>query len=100
MIKLTDNGLTDDDLDAIAREDITQIEQWGYAEHSIDTWLVILGEEYGELCNAALSITSMSLAQNPSLSKIVEREALQLATLALKIKVMIAKRAKELRLEV
>ncbi len=31
-----------------------QRRKWGAQTHSIDHWLVILGEEYGEACEAAL----------------------------------------------
>lgn len=39
----------------ILKERQRQDEKFGWPqEHSIDRWLVILGEEFGELCKAAL----------------------------------------------
>lgn len=36
-------------------ERIRQNEKWGVQRHEIGTWLAILGEEFGEVCQAAQS---------------------------------------------
>ena len=33
-----------------------QFKKWGAQNHSVDRWLVILGEEFGEACHAAFNI--------------------------------------------
>ena len=44
---------TTDMLILIAEERRRLADKWGRQIHSIDRWLVILGEEYGEVCRAA-----------------------------------------------
>lgn len=42
-------------LDMVENERRRQDEQWGYARHHHPTvWMTVLGEEYGEACQAAL----------------------------------------------
>jgi len=40
---------------AIQRERKRQDKKWGVQNHEPELWLVILGEEYGEACQAALA---------------------------------------------
>jgi hypothetical protein len=70
-----DKGLCEDALDMIAEEDVSQIEKWGNQKHHIHKWMIILGEEYGELCLAVLGCQL----------KDIIREATHVATVALKI---------------
>jgi hypothetical protein len=42
-------------IDAIKRERKLQDSTWGEQNHDDDMWAVILGEEYGEVCNAILA---------------------------------------------
>jgi hypothetical protein len=41
---------------SILRERERQEAKWGRQDHDPMTWLAILGEEYGELCEAALAL--------------------------------------------
>jgi len=74
---MKDKGLEKMDilLDLISKENIRQIEKWGWQDHDMFKWYTIIGEEFGEIGKAMLE-------QNKS--KIV-KEAIQTATLALKI---------------
>lgn len=38
----------------ILEERKKQFEKWGDQRHNVSFWLVILGEEFGEMCKAAL----------------------------------------------
>jgi len=78
---LKDNGLKNDDFDMIAAEDMAQIEQYGYQAHTPELWQVILTEEVGELSKAILEGNI----------KAAEKEAIQVATVALKMAVMFRK---------
>lgn len=80
-MRLKDEGLSDDALDMIAAEDISQREKWGNQNHSPEKWYVILGEEFGELGKAILECKPRN----------VEKEAIQVATLGLKIAYMMRK---------
>ncbi|UOE58245.1 MazG-like family protein (plasmid) [Cytobacillus oceanisediminis] len=40
---------------AVYKERIRQNSKWGIQRHPIGTWLAILGEEFGEVCQAAQS---------------------------------------------
>jgi len=82
-----DHGLTNDALDMIAAEDISQIEIWGNQMHPTHEWNTILGEEVGELAKAILEddIEAMVI------------EGTQVATLALKIAWMARKAIEAVR---
>jgi NTP pyrophosphatase (non-canonical NTP hydrolase) len=41
---------------AVLEERDRQDAKWGQQDHDILTWIPILGEEYGELCEAALAL--------------------------------------------
>lgn len=57
-----------------------QIEKWGIQEHEVSWWLTFTGEEYGEMCDAA---AEHAFRGGPASD--VVKEAIQTATLALKI---------------
>ena len=57
-----------------------QLRKWGIQTHAPSEWLMFLGEEYGELCQAVLE---HQFADGNKLA--VVEEAIQTATLALKI---------------
>lgn len=82
---LYDLGLTEEALDMVAAEDKRQLEIWGNQARSNHKWLVILGEEFGELCNAILRGSLPDTA----------KEATHVATVALKIAWMARKKQKE-----
>ncbi len=65
--------------DAIFVEHKNQIKKWGIQSHTMDRWNTILSEEVGSLAKAI----------NQSDSQRVYNEAIQVATLSLKIAEMI-----------
>lgn len=67
----------------LVKEDEAQINKWGYQTHSFPEWCSILGEEVGEL-NAAV-LRHIFYEDSP---ESIFREAVQVATLAIKIAVM------------
>ena len=64
----------------IFQEHLDQIDKWGYQDHDINDWLNFTLEELGELAKAI----SEHRYRNGSRKEIV-REAIQVATLSLKI---------------
>lgn len=85
---LTDFGLPESAFDLIRAEDKAQIKKWGEQTHSPAEWMMFLGEEFGELAQAI----SEWWFREGGLEE-VEKEAVQTATLALKI----AEMCRELR---
>ena len=49
-----DLAVIDGILDAIRSERERQHAMWGRQKHKLPTWMLILGEEYGEICNAII----------------------------------------------
>ena len=47
--------LTNDVLIEVGLERVRQDSKWGIQRHPIGVWLAILGEEFGEVCQAAQS---------------------------------------------
>lgn len=86
-MELTDSGLTNEALDLIAAEDVAQREKWGDQTHSIYKWVLILSEEVGELSKAVLESYHSDLCLRD-----IVKEAVQVATVALKIAWMASKR--------
>ena len=84
---LTDDGLTEEALGMIVAEDIAQIEKWGYQEHDIFEWLAIIGLTVGEMNKAILEHEMMQWNHEQRAEKwnAIEKEATQVATLALKM---------------
>lgn len=81
---LRDFGLDDTKFAAIIEaESEAQIEKWGYQQHSLWKWLAFTLEELGELSEA---ISEHSF-RNGSVDNIID-EAIQVATLSIKIAVM------------
>jgi hypothetical protein len=64
-----------DIFDAIHRERQLQDGLWGEQNHPNDMWAVILGEEYGEVCNAVLA--------QPLCSESLRSELVQVAAVAI-----------------
>ncbi len=81
---LKDKGLQEKDFALLVKEDMDQIAKWGLQEHHPFEWLAYLVEEVGELSEAI----SEYLYRNGKPEAIV-KEALQTATLALKVAVMV-----------
>ena len=85
----TDFGLPGKAFDLIKGEDDRQLKKWGEQTHSPAEWLMFLSEEFGELAEAVAEWWF----RDGELED-VEAEAVQVATLALKI----AEMAKQQRL--
>lgn len=78
---MRDHCLQDKHLfDMVMAEHHRQIDKWGIQEHNVSWWLTFLGEEYGETCDAAAEHHFRGGS-----AKNVVKEAIQTATLALKI---------------
>lgn len=80
MKKWIDIGLLGSDIEKVLAEDLKQFNKWGVQQHDPYRWLAILVEEVGELAQAILK----NEFENDITEKI-ENEAIQVATLALKI---------------
>jgi NTP pyrophosphatase (non-canonical NTP hydrolase) len=65
---------------AILKENDRQLWKWGTQKRTPPEWLMYLGEEYGELCEAVAEFE-----YRKGLQKNIVKEAIQTATLALKI---------------
>lgn len=81
--KWTDFGLSDRTLDFIREEDIRQLEKWGEQTHTPAEWLMFMTEESGELAEAIAEWWF----RDGTLED-VQKEAVQVATLAIKIAYM------------
>jgi hypothetical protein len=66
-------------LAAVLDERARQDKKWGVQNHDIFTWLAILGEEYGETCQAVLNTKFEGVTD----LKRVREEAVQTAAVAL-----------------
>lgn len=85
-MKLNDTGLGSEAINMLYDEDARQREKWGDQTHSIYKWITILSEEVGELSKAVLEAYHSDAALRD-----VVKEAVQVATLALKIAWMVQK---------
>lgn len=47
---------TDELLKATKAERLAQLAKWGKQNHDFATWAIVIGEEYGELCQAIWSL--------------------------------------------
>lgn len=88
MKQYTDLGLTDDNwiIKKIITESLAQIHKWGIQTHGGFEWLTYVAEEVGELAQA-ISEHEYRGGSRPT----VVKEAVQVATLALKIAEMFEK---------
>jgi len=62
-------------------ERIRQNKLWGIQRHHIGTWLAILGEEFGEVCQAAQSHLKLVSAKESDANNLYE-ECIHLAAVA------------------
>lgn len=72
-------------LQAVLEERVRQDNQYGVQDHPAEWWLVILGEEYGELCQVALETHFDNGPDKRCLGgvKNLRTEAVQVAAVAL-----------------
>ena len=70
----------------IAQRRYEQFEKWGEQEHTWSEWATILGEEYGELCEA-INETVLNNATKPELGGLdnMVNEVVDVAAVALQI---------------
>ncbi len=71
-------------IELIESENQRQIGKWGIKDHDLPTWMLILNEEVGELNKAVLE-QWVSGGDYREFRRQVRLEAIQVATLALKI---------------
>ena len=76
-------------LNMVERENVAQLEKWGVQDHSAELWYMITAEEFGELAMAMLEDI-----YNPNPQSVV-KEAIQTATLCLKIAEMYQSKYRE-----
>ena len=71
----------------VTNERLAQEEKWGQQDHDDSLWLVILGEEYGEACQASLKrfeTTGNTRSDYPMMSEYHLRlELIQIAAVAI-----------------
>ena len=79
-----DPGIVEEDIDLLIAENEEQIKKWGIQEHSLFEWLAYTTEELGELSQAISEYTYRDGKRGE-----IAREALQVATLALKVALMV-----------
>ena len=70
----------------IAQRRYEQLEKWGEQEHTWSEWATILGEEYGELCEA-INETVLNNATKPELGGLenMVNEVVDVAAVALQM---------------
>lgn len=71
----------------VARERVRQDDKWGRQDHAWEWWLAILGEEYGELCQAILETHFVDNPEHLTKGGInnIRAEAVQVCAVALAI---------------
>lgn len=79
-----DPGIDENDIELLIAESQAQIKKWGIQEHSLFEWLAYTTEELGELSQAISEYTYRN-----GIRIDVACEAIQVATLALKIALMV-----------
>ena len=67
--------------DAIVEERHRQNDKWGIQTHDLPVWMLILGEEYGEACQAVLKLR----AGDPDQLRAFEEEIVQCAAVSVQI---------------
>jgi NTP pyrophosphatase (non-canonical NTP hydrolase) len=74
---------------AVTEESKHQLVKWGVQSHTLDKWNTILNEETGELAKAINDYSVINTEHNKLELKQVYDEAIQVATLSLKIAEMV-----------
>jgi hypothetical protein len=74
---------TNEVLQSVLNERKRQDSKWGVQDHSLDRWVTILGEEFGELCEAVLETGfSFSSKSSEEMLRNIKSEAIQVAAVA------------------
>ena len=68
----------------VTEERIRQRKKWGLQEHDMPTWMTILGEEYGKLCQSVL-FNRFDGAKDDLPGEAMYKEATQVGAVALAI---------------
>lgn len=66
-------------LESVLQERIRQDVKWGEQNHDLFTWTTILGEEFGEFCQAALHLKFGGKAAQGLREEAVQQAAVALA---------------------
>lgn len=66
---------------AVFNERVQQEQKWGKHRHRWGDWVAILGEEYGEVCEAAVTLTFMGEGADADLRHLYH-ELVQVAAVA------------------
>lgn len=83
---MRDLGITFKEEDAVEAENLRQVTKWGYQDVAPQEWMCFLVEEVGELAQAVNKVYSDGPDRSPDFTKeSIYKEAIQVATLALKI---------------
>jgi NTP pyrophosphatase (non-canonical NTP hydrolase) len=89
--QFTDTGIDDNEVaQLIQKESYRQIEKWGFQQHDLFEWYIYTAEELGELAKAI-----SEYAYRDGRLEDVIKEAIQTATLAIKIAIMAKKKLTE-----
>jgi NTP pyrophosphatase (non-canonical NTP hydrolase) len=81
---MLDTGISANEYSAVADENLRQVAKWGYQDVSPYEWLCYLTEEVGELAQAINKVYSEH--DKLGVDKMdIYKEAIQVATLAMKI---------------
>ena len=70
-------------LGEVTRERLAQEEKWGQQNHDDFKWMAILGEEYGEACEAALKSSPHMGEYNATYRLQLRTELIQIAAVAI-----------------
>ncbi len=70
-------------MDEVTAERLNQEEKWGQQNHNDFEWLTILGEEYGESCEAALKAAPHMGEPTPNAKAALRAELVQVAAVAI-----------------
>ena len=69
----------------VIAERIKQDQKWGEQNHSAEIWMAILGEEFGEACQALLADTFGRKNQREKKPEMMRDEIVQVAAVAIAI---------------
>lgn len=68
----------------VVKERRRQIQKWGVQSHELPTWAIILGEEFGEVCQAIQCKIGISSVKDTDSGNLYE-ELIHLAAVAVQI---------------
>lgn len=70
----------------IIEERKRQDEKWGIQNHSLEKWMTILGEEYGEVCKEVLELPHIGKLKDVDIGlKNIKKELIQIIAVSVAI---------------